>query len=62
VCSRNRGDLFTCARSLDELMVEVKDAAACHFHDQLQMGQTTSNPTDTDRAESPMHPVAADRR
>ena len=31
-CARGIGaDLFTCARSLDESMVEVKDAAACHF-------------------------------
>ncbi len=62
-CARGIGaDLFTCARSLDELMAEVKDAAACHFHEQLQMGQTLNllvlNETEIHDAA----PVAADRR
>jgi len=40
-CARGIGaDMFTCAPSLDELASEVKDAAACHFHDQMQMGET----------------------
>ncbi|MBM3332470.1 type II toxin-antitoxin system HicB family antitoxin [candidate division WOR-3 bacterium] len=42
-CARAIGaDLLTCAPTLDELMVEVKDAAACHYHDPVQAGQTST--------------------
>jgi|WetSurMetagenome_2_1015567.scaffolds.fasta_scaffold1358442_1 hypothetical protein len=62
-CARGIGaDLFTCASSLDELMVEVKDAAACHFHDQLQAGQTLNLLILTETEVRDAAPVAADRR
>jgi hypothetical protein len=62
-CARGIGaDLFTCARSFDELMVEVKDAAACYFHDQLQMGETLNLLSLTEAEVRHAAPVAADRR
>jgi len=32
-------DIFTCARTLDDLMAEVKEAAACHFEEELKGGR-----------------------
>jgi len=40
VCSWNRGRFLRLCAIARRIDVEVKDAAACHFHDQLQMGQT----------------------
>jgi len=62
-CARGIGaGFFTCAQSLDELMVEVKDAAACHFHDQSQAGQTLNLLILTEIEVHDAAPVAADRR
>jgi predicted RNase H-like HicB family nuclease len=42
-CARGIGeDIFTCAPTLDELLAEVKDAAACHFADAVAAGKPLS--------------------
>lgn len=39
-CARGIGaDIFACSDTLDGLLSEVKDAAACHFEDELKAGQ-----------------------
>jgi hypothetical protein len=39
-CARGIGEeIFTCGASLDELLGEIKDAAACHFEDRLRAGE-----------------------
>jgi len=39
-CARGIGvDIFTCSETLDQLLAEVKDAAACHFDDELKKGK-----------------------
>jgi len=39
-CARGIGhDIFTCAKNLDELMVNVKEATACHFEEELNKGK-----------------------
>lgn len=36
-CARGIGaDIFTCSDTLDQLLTELKDAAACHFEDELK--------------------------
>jgi len=42
-CARGVGaDIFTCADSLDDLVAEVRDAAACHYADELEAGKSIS--------------------
>ena len=42
-CARGVGtDIFTCAKSLDELVPEIKEAAACHYADELASGRPLS--------------------
>ena len=42
-CARGVGaDVFACAGTLDELLVEVKEAVACHYDDELKNGRTLS--------------------
>lgn len=39
-CARGVGvDIFTCARTLDALVTEVREAAACHFAEELVSGK-----------------------
>jgi hypothetical protein len=62
-CARGIGaDIFTCASSLDDLLAEVKDAAACHFADQLQAGQPLELLLLTEAEVLDAAPTAADRR
>jgi hypothetical protein len=38
-CARGiSADIFTCAGTLDDLVAEAKDAAACHYEDELKAG------------------------
>jgi hypothetical protein len=40
-CARGIGvDIFTCARTLDALVVEVQEAALCHFSEELASGKS----------------------
>jgi hypothetical protein len=42
-CARGVGaDIFTCAPTLDQLTEDVKDAAACHFADDVAAGRPLS--------------------
>jgi hypothetical protein len=64
-CARGIGaDFFTCACSLDELMAEVKDAAACHFEEELHRGRGLDLLilTETEVFDATAAPTAADRR
>ena len=40
-CARGVGvDIFTCAKTLDALIAEVQEAAACHFSEELASGKS----------------------
>ncbi|MEN9979576.1 MAG: type II toxin-antitoxin system HicB family antitoxin [candidate division WOR-3 bacterium] len=39
-CARGiNADIFTCSDSLDNLVEELRDAAACHFEEELKKGK-----------------------
>ncbi|MEO0005624.1 MAG: type II toxin-antitoxin system HicB family antitoxin [candidate division WOR-3 bacterium] len=39
-CARGiNADIFTCSDSLDQLLAELRDAAACHFEEELKKGK-----------------------
>jgi hypothetical protein len=39
-CARGIGeDIFTCAKTLDELLTSVKEAVACHFDELIKAGK-----------------------
>jgi len=62
-CARGIGaDIFTCAQSLDDLMGEIKEAAACHYAEQLQTGQPLNLLILTEAEVLDTTPTAADRR
>ena len=64
-CARANGaDFFTCARSLDELPGEVKDAAACHFEEELHRSRVLDLVilTEAEILDATAAPTAADRR
>ncbi|MFO7676522.1 MAG: type II toxin-antitoxin system HicB family antitoxin [bacterium] len=42
-CARGvGGDIFTCSDTLDGLLVEVREAVACHYEDELKAGKPLS--------------------
>jgi hypothetical protein len=42
-CARGiSADIFTCAPTLDDLVAGVKEAAACHFEEELKGGRALS--------------------
>ena len=42
-CARGVGeDIFTCSDTLDRLLVETREAVACHYEDELKAGRPLS--------------------